>query len=290
MTPPRIVVLGATGFIDRNLVRLFESEGQPYCTVGFPEVDLTHPESVAALAGVFQPDDAVIVCSALTPEHGRDRATFFKNVRMADHVCDALAQSPCANLLHIGSDAVYRATGDAITEASPCETDDLYGLAHLVREKLLTHACAAQSIPLTLFRCGAIYGPGDTHNAYGPNKFVGTALAARKISLFGEGEERRDHVYIRDLARIVLLCVQRRIAGKLNAVTGNSVSFREIAETVDRVLGGGIAIEYLPRSVPIVHRRFDSAALRAALPDFHLTTLESAIAETAAARMDRRHE
>ena len=286
MTPPRIVVLGATGFIDRNLVRLFETEGQPYRTVGFPEVDLTDPASVQKLAAVFQRDDAVVFCSALTPEHGRDRATFFKNVRMADHVCNALVQSPCAHVVHIGSDAVYRATDDAITEASPCETDDLYGLAHLVREKLLTAACATQSIPLTLFRCGAIYGPGDTHNAYGPNKFVRTALAARKISLFGEGEERRDHVYIRDLARIVLLCVQRRIAGKLNAVTGVSVSFRQIAETVDRILGGGIALEFVPRSVPIVHKRFDPAALHAALPDFHLTTLESAIAEMAAGPMD----
>jgi nucleoside-diphosphate-sugar epimerase len=277
MDVSRIVVLGANGFVARSLIRLFETDGQPCRPVGSREIDLTDPAAPARLAAILKSDDVVIVCSALTPEWGRDRSTFLKNVRMIDHLCAALATAPCTHVIYISSDSVYGSRSENLDERSCCETEDLYGLAHIVREKLLGEACAAASIPLAILRPGAIYGAEDTHNAYGPNRFVRTALASRKIILFGEGEEERDHIYVCDVARIVQFCVRHRRTGILNAVNGTCVTFRELAEAIRRIAGDDVMIETAPRRVPIVHRRFDPAALRAAFPEFCPTSFPAAV-------------
>ena len=285
MPSARVVVLGATGFVAGGLIRLLEAEGQPCRSVGSREADLTDPSSVKILSAILKPEDALVFCSALTPEKGRDRASFLKNVRMADYVCAALAIAPCAHVVYISSDSVYGARAESVDEQSACETNDFYGLAHIVREKLLLAACTAASVPLAILRPGAIYGAGDTHDAYGPNRFVRTARATGKIALFGEGEEHRDHIYIRDVSRIIQLVVRYRTTGILNAVTGVSPSFREIAVAIQQALNGAPVLESLPRRVPIVHRRFDATALRGALPDFQPTPLETAIREMLAAPM-----
>jgi nucleoside-diphosphate-sugar epimerase len=271
MALPRVVVLGATGFVAGALIRSFQGAAQACRAIGAREVDLTLPGSVAQLAAILQPTDSLVMCAALTPRKGRDRATFLKNIAMADHVCAALAESPCAHVVYISSDAVY-ADANQIDEQSCCETADLYGLAHVVREKMLAAVCH----PAILRPC-AVYGPTDTHNAYGPNRFVRSALASGKIALFGEGEEQRDHISIDDVVRIIHLCLQQRTTGILNAVTGRSLSFREIAETIVDLLRGGAAIESLPRQAPITHRCYDNRALVAAFPDFRATPLPAGI-------------
>jgi nucleoside-diphosphate-sugar epimerase len=274
MAAPRIVVLGADGFLAHGLMQLLDAERLPYRPIGMAEVDLIDPAAVAKMRAIFEPGDAIVFFAALTPEKGRDRAAFFKNLKMADHFAAALETASCAQVVALSSDSVHNANGD------------FYALAHLVREQILQSACTASGIPLTLFRPGAVFGPGDTHNAYGPNRFVRTARAERKISLFGEGEEQRDHIYVRDLARVIQLCIERRIAGSFPGVTGDAVTFRDLAVAIDRALGGGIAIESVPRAVPVVHRHVDPAPLFAALPDFRPTSLEAALAEMIAAPLD----
>src|SRR2546426_2033846 len=131
MAVSRTVVLGANGFIARGLMQL-----QPCRAIGSCEIDLIDPSAVQKLRAILKPDDALVVCSALTPEHGRDRATFLKNVRMADHVVAALEESPCAHIVYISSDSAMSPAGD------------FYALAHFVREQILQAACGAANIPL----------------------------------------------------------------------------------------------------------------------------------------------
>ena len=53
--------------------------------------------------------------------------------------------------------------------------------------------------PLAILRPTLIYGEKDPHNGYGPNQFRRKANKGEAITLFGEGEERRDHVAIDDV-------------------------------------------------------------------------------------------
>jgi nucleoside-diphosphate-sugar epimerase len=116
-----------------------------------------------------------------------------------------------------------------------------------------------------------LYGAADPHNGYGPNRFRRLAAAGQEIVLFGEGEERRDHVLIDDVAEIIWRVLARRSRGILNIATGKVTSFRQIAERIAGMAAPTVAIRTSPRSGPIPHdgyRAFDIAACQAAFPDF----------------------
>ncbi len=276
------MVLGARGFVATRLIRMLGSEGIACRPVGSAEVDLTAPAAAAELAGILRPGDSVVVTSALTPEHGRDRATFLKNVAMIDSLCTSLALSPCAHVVYVSSDSVYDSRFTPVNEETPCESNDLYALAHIVREKLLADACQKAGLPLAIVRPSAIYGAGDTHLSYGPNRFLRTARSETRLVLFGQGEEERDHVYIDDVARIILECLLYGSSGAINAVSGTTHTFQEVARKIASAVGTPVAIETTPRRVEIVHKRFDTAALREAFPEFVATSLDRGIRETLA--------
>jgi nucleoside-diphosphate-sugar epimerase len=150
---------------------------------------------------------------------------------------------------------------------------------HLAREI----AFGVLKAPLTILRPSLVYGADDPHNGYGPNRFRRLANAREKIVLFGEGEERRDHVLVDDVAEIILRTLKRRSVGSLNIATGEVHSFRAIAERVVAAATAAVAIESSPRSGPMPHngyRPFDIAAARAAFPDFRFTPLADGIART----------
>jgi UDP-glucose 4-epimerase len=276
--PARAVILGARGFISVALAEALQKEQIACRPVGSNEVNLIDASAVETLSQVVKPDDVMIVTAALTPDKGRDVTTLMKNLRMAEHLCEVLARARCAHVIYISSDAVFDARSSLINEQSSCEPSDLYALMHIARERMLAHACPAAKIPLAVVRPCAVYGAGDTHNSYGPNRFIRTALAERNIRLFGEGEEQRDHIYVRDVAEILKLCVLHRSTGVLNAASGRAVSFGDVARMVASAAGRDVKLELRPRGGPITHRHFDITSLIRAFPGFQSTPLEAGIA------------
>jgi nucleoside-diphosphate-sugar epimerase len=140
---------------------------------------------------------------------------------------------------------------------------------------------AAGAIPLAILRPTLVYGAGDPHNGYGPNKFRRQANRGEPIVLFGEGEEVRDHVDVDDIARITSLVLDRRSSGVLNIATGNVASFRTVAEKVAALAPRRVAITGSPRNGPMPHngyRPFDPAATIAAFPEFRYTAIDAGFA------------
>ena len=301
VTPPRVVILGAKGFLATHLRKRLESASVPCISVGSAEIDLTRPESFAPLSRVFEPRDTVVMTSALTPEKGRDHRTYMLNVQMAETVCQALEARGCAHFVYLSSDAVYDAHKTPLDEDSTREPVDLYALTHTSREMLLGSVLAARGVPHCFLRPTSIYGPGDTHGNYGPNRFVRSALEEGRIVLYGRGEERRSHVYVDDAVTLIEKAILHRSQGTLNLAARPAVSYREVAAAVARACRRPVAIEYQPRTVkavhrpykptqvfrflynlgrkigPIVHRPYSVAAVRSAFPEFRYTTLETGI-------------
>jgi nucleoside-diphosphate-sugar epimerase len=138
---------------------------------------------------------------------------------------------------------------------------------HLAREVALKQDFDG---PLAIVRPTLVYGLEDPHNGYGPNRFRRLAAGGKEIVLFGEGEERRDHVDVEDIARLVYLILSHRSAGIANAVSGEVVSFRELAEFAAAGFAPRVAVKGSPRTGPMPHggyRPFDNRAVLAAFPD-----------------------
>ena len=275
--PTRSVILGAGGFIGGAVVGKLGKSGATVVGLGRREVDLRNENAAEALAAMLRPDDALVVVSAVAP--CKTAQMMLDNIRMMASVCAALARQPVAHLVYISSDAVYADGPLPLSEASPAAPTSLHGAMHLAREQMLL--AAAGATPLAILRPTLVYGAGDPHNGYGPNKFRRHANRGEPIVLFGEGEERRDHVDVEDVAEIVGLVLERRSTGVLNVATGAVASFRTLADKAVALSPRKVEIKCSPRSGPMPHngfRPFDPGATYAAFPEFRYTALDDGLA------------
>jgi nucleoside-diphosphate-sugar epimerase len=272
--PQRVVILGASGFIAKNLAERLPSEGINFISISSREVNLLDSGSAEQLKQILKSGDSLVITSALTPDKGKDVATLMKNLTMAQHIASAIEATDLHQIIYISSDAVYPNSASPIRETSPREAADLYSLMHIAREQIFQTVAGSKKTPLCIFCPSAIYGTGDTHNSYGPNRFLRTAIQDKKITLFGNGEEMRDHIHIDDVVSLLVLCLGHRSHGTLNAVTGQALSFHDVATKIAESLGSGNAIECKPRSSPVTHRHFDATERIKAFPDFVPSPIE----------------
>ena len=278
--PSRVVVIGAGGFVGGAITAAARDRGFAVLPLGRGEVDLLADGSGDTLKGLLAPGDAVVFVSALAP--CKDYGMFEANIRMAKNALDGLVGGSPSQLLYISSDAVYSDSDDPLNEASVMAPDNLHGQMHVARELMLSVALA-ESSPETVFaslRPTLIYGADDPHNGYGPNRYRRLVQAGDPIALFGNGEERRDHVSVLDVAELAVRMMEHRTRGALNATTGHVASFLELAEMTIGFGDAEIAIENLPRSGPMPHngyRPFDPSEVERLFPDFAFAELEEGL-------------
>jgi len=275
-TPSRVVVIGAGGFIGSAICTRLAADKLPVLALTRKELDLLKPEAAATLQRLLRADDSVVFVSALAPT--RNNAMLIDNLRMAEAVCAALAAQPVGHLVYVSSDAVYSDDANPVTERSCEQPSSLHGVMHLAREIMLR---AALKLPLAILRPTLIYGAKDPHNGYGPNRFRRLAAKGEAITLFGEGEEKRDHVHVDDVAALTSAVLQHRSTGTLNIATGRSASFREVAEMVVGLSPRPVEIRGTPRQNPITHRHFDITDCLKAFPEFHYVSLRDGLARVA---------
>jgi UDP-glucose 4-epimerase len=275
IAPARVVILGAQGFVGGALMRRLAEAGIDAVGLGRTDVDLLASEAAEKLASLLRPSDAFVAVSAVAP--CKDAQMLVQNMVMVRAMTQALTLKPVAHVVNISSDAVYGDSDKPMSEASPLAPESLHGVMHLARELMFRSTVTA---PLVALRPSLLYGAQDPHNGYGPNRFRRLAEKGETITLFGQGEERRDHVFIDDVAEIALRVLLRRSTGALNLATGEVTSFKDIAQQVVQVSGKSSTVQGSPRVGQMPHngyRAFDIAACQRSFPDFAYTPLEEGL-------------
>jgi nucleoside-diphosphate-sugar epimerase len=276
IAPARVVVVGAGGFVGSAVADRLEAYRVPVVRVGRTDVDFAQPGAEAKLAAILRTGDAVVASAARAP--CKDAELLLENMLIVRGLVRALARVPVSHIVNISSDAVYADLHEPLSESSCAAPGTLHGAMHLAREAALR---GELKVPLAILRPSLLYGASDPHNGYGPNRFRRQAAGGETIMLFGEGEERRDHVYIDDAAELVCRVLFRRSIGVLNIATGAVHSFREIAEKVVALSGRRVPIQGSPRTGPMPHngyRSFDTLQCRSAFADFRYTSLDEGLA------------
>lgn len=279
--PARVVVLGAGGFIGGAIRSRLQAAGLATSALGRPGLDLLGPHAATELASALQVSDTLVFVSAKAPV--KNPAMLLENLRMAEAVCAALHRQAVRHVIYISSDAVYKDSPGPLDESSCAEPGSLHGVMHLAREVMLRSAFSG---PLAIVRPTLVYGLADPHNGYGPNRFRRLAAEGKEIVLFGEGEERRDHVAVEDIAELVLRIALHRSSGIANATAGAVASFRELAEFCAAQFPTKVTIKGSPRSGPMPHngyRPFAPSAALAAFPGFQFTPWRDGLARACAA-------
>jgi nucleoside-diphosphate-sugar epimerase len=120
-------------------------------------------------------------------------------VGFAGMTLKAAATTQLGQVVNISSDDIYADSATPLTQASVKAPESLHGVLHLAREIMFASEIKT---PLAMLRATLIYGAADPHTGFRPNRFLRLAAAGEPITLFGKGEERRDHVLIDDVAEL----------------------------------------------------------------------------------------
>lgn len=270
------IILGASGFVGQKLLKSAPSS----IGLSSKELDLTAPTAAQALEKHLNSSSSLTILSALTPDRGKDLAAMEKNILMVTNISRALENSGARHVLLVSSDAVYPESESFISETTRTDSTNLYGLGHSVREKILQECCSRKGIPLLILRPSAIYGAGDTHNSYGPNRFVRTAIEKGEITLFGDGSDKRDHLYIDDLVKAIGVGSEKELSGIVNISSGTALAFSAVAEIVKNTMN-----EQFKREVsinkgapkPASYRHFDCSKRLKMLPEVPMTEATAGI-------------
>lgn len=276
----KTIILGYTGFIGRSLYGHLQAAGVAVQGYSSQTLDLRHRDALATLDHVIGPDVTLIIASALTPDKGVTLDRLSDNLAMTINVARYLETHPVRKCVYLSSDAVYSMSTNPVTESTPAEPTNFYALAKYTGERVLQSVADAKGFPLLMLRPTGVYGPGDTHNSYGPNRFIHTIVAEKTVRLFGQGEETRDHLYIDDLVRITSQLAALEWTGVFNVATGISRTFASIMADLRAIVPYEFGVINLPRQGPITHRQFDITRLSTALPEFRFTEFTQGLQAT----------
>ena len=270
--PDRVVVLGRRGFVASASITALLDSDIAIEAIASRDLDLTSSGAGDKLCDYLRDSDVLLFVSAIAP--CKDTPALMSNLKMAEAVYFALQKQPVAQVVYVSSDAVYPSGSNPIDESTLTAPEGMHGLMHLTREVMIKEAVDS---PVCILRPSLLYGADDPHNGYGPNRFRRLASEGKNIQLFGEGEEKRDHVLIDDLATLVTLCVMHRSDGILNIVSGDSSSFKEVAVKVVSHFENSVSIEGTPRQNDITHVHYDNITVSKAFPKFCFTSLEDGL-------------
>jgi ADP-L-glycero-D-manno-heptose 6-epimerase len=257
------VVTGAAGFIGSKIVQALNAAG----VSDIVAVDnLQQSDKVRNLAGLDIADyldqaeflqrlesfdgalEAVLhqgACSDTMEADGRYMME--NNYRYSKRLLD-WCQEAEVPLLYASSASVYGAGPDFREERS-CERPlNVYGYSKFLFDQLVRRSLARRTSQIAGFRYFNVYGPNEAHKGRMASVALhayNQLLAAGRVKLFvgsggyGNGEQRRDFVYVDDVVDVNLWFLEHRhVCGIYNCGTGRAQSFNQLAAaTINAVQG-----------------------------------------------------
>ncbi|MEI7455481.1 MAG: NAD-dependent epimerase/dehydratase family protein [Nitrosomonadales bacterium] len=277
--PKKIIILGHSGFIGSRLERMLSVSGR-WEVIGrsMPEIDLTDQEQVLQLVPYMTPDATLVLAAAVKRQFGDTLEVFRQNMAIIENVCRLLALYPVGRVIFMSSSAVYgeETENRCIREQTPVNPTSYYGINKYTAECLLKKVCA-DKISLVCLRPPLIYGPGDSGKTYGPAGFVDAAIESQPVTLWGDGTELREFIYIDDICRLIEHLVDHPFVGELNVVSGTPYCFADVIAILKKNVPA-LAVASRPRSKQKADNAFDNQRIQALLPaDFRFTSLETGI-------------
>ncbi|MDR7542851.1 MAG: NAD-dependent epimerase/dehydratase family protein [Armatimonadota bacterium] len=187
---------------------------------------------------------------------------------------------------------IFASTGGALygdpdrlpaDESTPILPASPYGCAKAAAESYLGLFRRAWGLRVCALRYANVYGPRqDPHGEAGVVAIFARALLdGRPPTIFGDGEQTRDFVFVDDVVRANLLATDRRAEGAFNIGTGVGTSVNAIYRMLARLLPSAAPPRHgAPRPGDVRHIALACGAAAAHLGWTPLTTLEAGLAAT----------
>ena len=271
---PSALVTGGAGFIGSHVADLFLANGFEVTVVD--DLSSGKRENVSPAAafhqiGVNSAEFATLVADGAFDVIAHLAGQIDVRHSVADPVNDATINVlGTLNLMEAlrQSDGkarvVFTSTGGALygefnkppnVETYPKDPESPYAISKLSAEYYLSYYGRVHGLDTAAVRFGNVYGPRqDPHGEAGVVAiFCGRILAERPLTVFGDGLQTRDYVYVGDVARAVLLAATKPLpergridARAFNIGTGKGTSVVDLVRLLQEAAGSNVPVEFAP--------------------------------------------
>ncbi len=284
------LVTGGAGFIGSHIVETLLSQGTRVSVVDnlstghkanldvmmpditFQEGDIRDGELLNTMAAdvevIFH--EAAVVSVPISVEQPVESAEI--NDLGTLHVLDAARRQGCRRVVLASSSAVY---GDEPTlpkrEGMTPQPQSPYAVQKLINEHYANLYTSLYGLETVCLRYFNVFGPRqDPSSPYSGviSLFMDKAANGRNPVIFGDGEQTRDFIYVKDVVHANLLAASSEIAAGrvLNVGRGEAISINALWERVSDLAGIDLAPAYeAPRIGDVRHSRAAIENIKTAL-------------------------
>lgn len=279
------LVTGAAGFIGSHLVTELLDRG--YAVTGLDDLSTGRPANLEHVEdhddfefveGDVRDEDVVeatvadadyVFHQAAIPSVPKSiddpKSTTDVNCSGTANVLSACRDAGTEGFVMASSCAVYGSTGELPKrETSPVDPESPYALSKFYGEQLALEYAEHHGLDAVPLRYFNVYGPRqDPSGPYAAviPKFIELMLAGERPTVFGDGEQTRDFVFVEDVVQANLLAATGDVAGEvINVGAGERTSLNALVDEINAVLETEIEPIYDdPRPGDIRHSGSDAS-------------------------------
>lgn len=209
------LVTGAAGFVGGHVTELLQSLGEQPRALVHPQDSTERLEQAgvelyrgdvadcAALRPAVRGVDRILHCAARMGPWGPAAEYERTNVRALETLVRTALAAGVKRIVHVSSITVHgNDLGGAGDESAPLrEEPNPYSRSKVAGERLLARMITDEGAPVTVVRPGWVYGPRD-HASFAR---LARRIEQQKMMMVGSGENHVPLIYVRDVARGVVL-------------------------------------------------------------------------------------
>lgn len=261
----RVLITGVAGFIGSNLAVRLLDEG--WAVIGIDDLSQGVAEQVpsavdfyqldirsAAIAPLFRGVDAVFHLAAkncISDCQLDPVAAASINVVGTVNVFEAARSAGVRRVIHAESSALYEGVDRLPTPEDEVAPRSMYAITKLACSEFAAAYARFHAMNMTALRYFCVYGPRQDYRRTIPpvmSAFIIRLLRGERPVIYGNGEKRRDFVYVDDVNDFHVQCLvdERTHGGTFNLGSGRDWSVREILAEIQALLGTSVEPQYLP--------------------------------------------
>lgn len=166
-----------------------------------------------------------------------EQKMMYDNVEGFRNVLD-LAVEKKAAVVYASSAATYGSIDRPIKESDAGNPNNIYGYSKWIMDQLArTYYNKTKVVGLRFFN---VFGPGEYYKAHAASMIYQLALHmkdGKRPRIFKWGEQKRDHIYVKDVVEATLGAHKSKECTVMNLGTGRATSFNEIVDALNEALG-----------------------------------------------------